>query len=219
MKKRLHIPGAAARDADDAFRAAFSDVTPLRHSGTLIERPRPLPLPAQRRLDERAVLRESLRDESAWDIGLDTGEELSFVRRGIDARTLSRLRRGHWVIQDELDLHGLNSSEAHALLAQFLAQCARRGLRCIRIVHGKGLRSKAQGPVLKQLTDTQLRRRADVLAFSSARPAQGGRPARPSSGRRPCRHGRRGSPAPSCRPARRARAPARRWRGPVRGRG
>ena len=174
MKKRLHKPGAAARDADDAFRAAFSDVTPLRHSRTLIERPRPLPLPVQRRLDERAVLRESLRNESAWDIGLDTGEELSFVRRGIDARTLSRLRRGHWVIQDELDLHGLNSSEAHALLVQFLAQCARRGLRCIRIVHGKGLRSKNREPVLKRKVGGWLTQRADVLAFCQAPRPDGG---------------------------------------------
>jgi DNA-nicking Smr family endonuclease len=174
MKKRFHKPGAAARDAAEIFRAAFSDVTPLRHSRMLIERPRPRPLPVQRQLDERAVLRESLRNESAWEIGLDTGEELSFIRRGIDARTLSRLRRGHWVIQDELDLHGLNSSEAHALLTQFLGQCARRGLRCIRIVHGKGLRSRNREPVLKRKVGGWLMLRDDVLAFCQAPRSDGG---------------------------------------------
>jgi len=174
MKKRMHKPGAPARDAAEVFRAAFSDVTPLRQSRMLIERPRPRPLPVQRQLDERAVLRESLRNESAWEIGLDTGEELSFIRRGIDARTLSRLRRGHWVIQDDLDLHGSNAREAHALVTQFLAQCARRGLRCVRIVHGKGLRSRNREPVLKRKVAGWLMQRDDVLAFCQAPRPDGG---------------------------------------------
>jgi len=173
MKKRLHKPGTAARD-EDVFRAALSDVTPLRHSRTLIERPRPGPQPVQRQLDERAVLRESLRHESAWEIGLDTGEELSFIRPGIDARTLRRLRGGHWVIQDDLDLHGCNTSEAHALVTQFLAQCVRRGLRCIRIVHGKGLRSRNREPVLKRKVAGWLMQRDEVLAFCQAPRPDGG---------------------------------------------
>ena len=67
-----------------------------------------------------------------------------------------------------------NAAAAQASIIAFLAEAKQHGLRCVRIVHGKGLRSKAQGPVLKQMTDTLLRRRADVLAFTSARPAQGG---------------------------------------------
>jgi len=152
----------------------MSDVIPLRHSRTVVERPRPRPLPVQKLLDERAVLRESLRNESAWDIGLDTGEELSFIRRGIDAQTLRRLRRGQWVVQEELDLHGCNSSQAHELVTQFLAHCARRGLRCVRIVHGKGLRSRNREPVLKRKVAGWLMLRDDVLAFCQAPRADGG---------------------------------------------
>lgn len=173
MKKRTHRPVAETRD-EDLFRASVSDVTPLRHARKAPERPRPRPLPVQRLLDERAALRESLGDHDAWEMGLDTGEELSFVRHGVGAQTLRKLRQGHWVIQDELDLHGSTSGEARELLAWFLAQCARRGLRCVRIVHGKGLRSKNREPVLKRKVAGWLMQRDAVLAFCQARRPDGG---------------------------------------------
>lgn len=173
MKKRIHKPAAATCD-EDLFRASVSDVTPLRHSKTKLERPRPRPVPVQRLRDERAALQESLGHQTAWELGLDTGEELSFVRDGIGAQTLRKLRRGHWVIQDDLDLHGSTSIEARELLAQFFAHCARRGFRCVRIVHGKGLRSKNREPVLKRKVAGWLMRRDDVLAFCQATPPDGG---------------------------------------------
>ncbi len=173
MKKRPRGSHAAPDEAD-VFRASMSDVTPLRHTRTVVERPRPHPVPAQKQRDERAVLRESLSNESAWEIGLDTGEELSFARHGIDARTLRRLRRGQWVIQDEIDLHGCNSSQARELLAEFLAASVRQGLRCVRIVHGKGLRSRNREPVLKRKVAGWLMMREDVLAFCQAPRPDGG---------------------------------------------
>jgi DNA-nicking Smr family endonuclease len=160
---------------DELFRASVSNVTPLRHAGrATLERPRPHPLPLQRLRDERAALHESLSDLSAWDSGLETGEELSYARQGIGHQTLRRLRRGHWVIQDELDLHGLTAPEARELLVEFLNRCARRGLRCIRIIHGKGLRSKNREPVLKQKVAGWLMQREEILAFCQARHADGG---------------------------------------------
>jgi len=173
MKKRSRGPTVAADEAD-IFRASVSDVTPLQHTKTVVKRPRPHPVPVQKLRDERAVLRESLRDEPAWEIGLDTGEELSFSRPGIDARTLRRLRRGQWVTQDEIDLHGCNSSEARELLTGFLASCTRQGFRCVRIVHGKGLRSRNREPVLKRKVAAWLMMRNDVLAFCQAPRADGG---------------------------------------------
>lgn len=173
MKKRTHKPVAEMRD-EDLFRASVSDVTPLRHTRTTLERPRPRPLPVQRLLDERAALRESLAAHTAWEMGLDTGEELSYLRRGVGAQTLRKLRHGHWVIQDELDLHGSTAVQARELLAHFLAQCTRRGLRCVRIVHGKGLRSKNREPVLKRKVAGWLVQRDDVLAFCQARQPDGG---------------------------------------------
>jgi len=173
MKKRDHKPAAKGIDAE-LFRASVSDVTPLRHGKAVVERPRPRPVPVQKLLDEHAVLRESLGHKTAWEIGLDTGEELSFLRDGISAQTLRKLRRGHWVIQDEIDLHGSTSIEARELLSQFLTHCARRGLRCVRIVHGKGLRSKNREPVLKRKVAGWLMQRDDVLAFCQARRPDGG---------------------------------------------
>jgi DNA-nicking Smr family endonuclease len=167
-------PRPAAEDAE-LFRRLLGDVTPLRKPGrAVLERPRPQPIPAQRLKDERAALAESLSEAGAWEKGLETGEELQFARAGIGARTLRKLRRGHWAIQEELDLHGYTSAEAHECLAAFLARCTREGLRCVRIVHGKGLRSRNREPVLKRKVADWLARRDEVLAFCQARPADGG---------------------------------------------
>jgi len=174
VTKRSHQPGPKAHEAE-LFRATVSGVTPLPHSGrALLERPRPRPVPTQRLRDERAALRDSLSDQIAWEIGAETGEELSFVRTGIGAQTLRKLRRGHWVIQDELDLHGLTTVEARPLLGEFLSQCMRQGSRCVRIIHGKGLRSRNREPVLKHKVASWLMQRDDVLAFCQARRADGG---------------------------------------------
>ncbi|MGH8642139.1 MAG: Smr/MutS family protein, partial [Burkholderiales bacterium] len=102
------------------------------------------------------------------------GEELCYLRNGVGEQTLRRLRRGHWVIQDELDLHGLTVEQVRPLLGEFLNQCARRGLRCVRIIHGKGLRSRNREPVLKRRVAVWLIQREDILAFCQARNADGG---------------------------------------------
>jgi DNA-nicking Smr family endonuclease len=151
-----------------------ADVTPLREAGRVLhELARPSPLPLQTWRDERAALLESL-DHIAPGSDLETGEALNFVRDGIGAHVLTKLRRGHWIIQDELDLHGCTSVGARELLVEFLAQCTRRGLRCVRIVHGKGLRSKNRQPVLKNKVALWLMRRDEILAYCQARPTEGG---------------------------------------------
>lgn len=137
-------------------------------------RPRIKPLPLQRLKDEKQVLIDSLADP--WEI-LDqgeTGEELFFTRPGVPAAALRKLKRGGWVIQAELDLHGMRAEEARLALAEFLLACARNDCRCVRIVHGKGLRSKNREPVLKHKLRHWLMQREDVLAFCQARPHDGG---------------------------------------------
>jgi DNA-nicking Smr family endonuclease len=105
---------------------------------------------------------------------VETGEELSYRRNGIAADVLRKLRRGQWAIQDDLDLHGLVVDDARALLAAFLAQAVRRGLRCVRVVHGKGYRSAGGEPVLKGKVAGWLAQRDEVLGFVQARPQDGG---------------------------------------------
>ena len=172
MKKR---PASSASDDGDLFEKLFSNVTPLpAHERVIHPRPRVKPVPVQRLRDERNVLADSLSDHITWDIDVETGEELVFLRNGLALQTLKKLRRGHWVIQDELDLHGLTSVEARALLAEFLHACLRHGARCVRIVHGKGLRSKNRQPVLKTKVANWLMQRDEVLAFCQARQVDGG---------------------------------------------
>lgn len=166
---------AATPDEVELFRSSVSDVTPLPGPRRVrSEPPLPQPVPAQRLRDDRQTLKESLSHQPPWDAGAESGEELCYLRNGVGAHVLRKLRRGHWVIQDELDLHGLTVGDAHALLVVFLNQCLRRGLRCVRIVHGKGLRSRNREPVLKRKVAGWLMRREEILAYCQARPADGG---------------------------------------------
>ncbi|MEI7038147.1 Smr/MutS family protein [Fulvimonas yonginensis] len=162
-------------DEDDIrlFRDAIGPVRELRADVPPPPAPRPAPRAHMLEADEAAVPGELL--ELAFDPALmEIGEELSYLRDGYPPRLLRQLKRGQFSIQDELDLHHMNAAAAQASIGSFLAEARQHGLRCVRIVHGKGLRSKAAGPVLKVLTDRLLRRRDDVVAFASARPAQGG---------------------------------------------
>ena len=135
---------------------------------------KPEPEPRQREADERAVLLQALSDDIDIDTLLDTDETLSFRREGISLEVVRKLRRGHWVVQGALDLHGHTTVEARAALAGFLHACLNEGLRCVRIVHGKGLRSKNREPVLRTKVANWLRQRDEVLAYCQARQCDGG---------------------------------------------
>jgi DNA-nicking Smr family endonuclease len=155
------------------FEQAVGKVRRLPDPGISPTRPRPPPEPTQSRLDEARVPAELMR--SLIDPAeIEVGEELSYLRPGLSPRLLRRLKRGHFSIADEIDLHQMTTDVARSAIKSFLNECQRTGKLCVRIIHGKGLRSRAQGPVLKRLTDGLLRQRGDVLAFASAPPAEGG---------------------------------------------
>ncbi len=162
-------------DDDDEFRKAVADVQPIGRPRRLaLASRRPEPVPHHSLRDERAVLAESISGPLSLDDALDSGEELVFLREGLSRQLLRRLRRAHWVVQDSVDLHGMNRAEAAEHVATFLRSCAQRGVRCVRIVHGKGLGSKNREPVLKHLMRKLLPRRDEVLAFCQAPSAHGG---------------------------------------------
>mgnify|MGYP001213394214 CR=1 FL=1 len=133
---------------------------------------RPPPEPRQSQADEAAVLAE-LRHRPLGAGEIPAGEDLAWCRRHLDPRILTRLRRGHYKVEDELDLHHLNTQNAAALIKRFVADAAKGGTACVRIVHGKGLRSPGE-PKLKILCQRLLPRLRPVLAFASARPVDGG---------------------------------------------
>jgi DNA-nicking Smr family endonuclease len=163
----------ASPPEDDDFRRAVADAQPLRQKKLAPRKPGPAPVARQRQLDEDAALAQSLGPASLDD-ALDSGEELTFLRSGYPRDTLRKLRRGHWVVEAQLDLHGMNRQQALLHTSKFLNDSRKRGARCIRIVHGKGLGSQGREPVLKGLLRKWLLQRAEVLAFSQAPAAQGG---------------------------------------------
>jgi DNA-nicking Smr family endonuclease len=149
------------------------DVSPIAPSNRVEPfRIPPPPIASKRREDEQEVLNELAR--STLDDDAEIEDDASFLRPGLPRDILRKLRRTHWVIQDDLDLHGMRGDEAAAAMAAFLSACKRRGLRCVRIVHGKGLRSVGREPVLKRRIRRLLTRRDEVLAFVEPRAAHGG---------------------------------------------
>lgn len=139
-----------------------------------IDLPRPAPYPRQRELDEAAALAESLSDEVNLESLLLTDDGLSFRRPGIGPDVVTRLRRGHWALQGEIDLHGCNRDQARDALAGYINECHRRGMRCLRVVHGKGHGSPGRQPVLKAKVQRWLAQRIEVIAFAQASGPQGG---------------------------------------------
>jgi DNA-nicking Smr family endonuclease len=136
--------------------------------------PAPAPVATQRQKDEEAVLRDALSDGFDVSSLLDTDEALSFRRPGIGIDVTQKLRKGGWSIQREIDLHGLRSDEARVALAEFIRNAHRQGLRCLRVVHGKGLGSPGKTPVLKSKVHSWLIQKNQVMAFVQAKPAEGG---------------------------------------------
>jgi DNA-nicking Smr family endonuclease len=155
------------------FREAVSGARPILPDKVHHEPPPPPALPRQRWRDEAEALAESL-SPAPLDLRLEGGDEPTFLRPGLARTVLRDLRRGRWVVQDQLDLHGATRDEARLLLADFLAASLRRGLRCVRVVHGKGLGSPGREPVLKGLVRNWLMQRAEVLAYCQARAVEGG---------------------------------------------
>lgn len=168
------------RDAGDVdLRQAFADVKPLRgHNRALIERERPASVASQRAADDARALAESRYGVEpsplSWEPGQEHDVHQTFLRKGLGADVLLRLRRGQWSVQGELDLHRLTRDEARNALAEFLNDARGAGWRCVRIVHGKGLSSPNREPVLKGKVRLWLAQRDEVLAYCEAPRHAGG---------------------------------------------
>ena len=166
---------AALQRERELFARTVGPVVPLKAAPrAATARPKPAPLPLQRQRDEQAVLREALSDDFDVESLLDTDAALSWHRTGTGPDVVRKLRRGVWAIQAQLDLHGLRRDAARERLGGFLRDAARQGLRCVRVVHGKGHGSPGRQAVLKGKVQTWLVQKAGVLAFVQARASEGG---------------------------------------------
>lgn len=166
---------ARERAERELFARSVGPVQALpEHQRADLAAPKPEPQPRQREADERAALREAMSDEVDVESLLLTDDGLSYRRPGISADIVTRLRKGQWALQGQIDLHGLTRDEAREHLAEFIREAHRRGQRCVRVVHGKGHGSPGRKPVLKSKVQRWLAQRDEVIAFAQASGPQGG---------------------------------------------
>lgn len=160
------------KDAD-LFRHAMQGVRPLAADMLVVRKRPPAPTPVQSRREIDNVLAEMAGGGSEFD-ELEYGDEATFQRPGVSRTVVRKLRRGQFAVEAEFDLHGLSVAEARSDLTNFIQRCRDRGMVCVRVIHGKGHRSPGKMPVLKPKVARWLSQWKDVLAFTSARPVDGG---------------------------------------------
>jgi DNA-nicking Smr family endonuclease len=166
-RRRAALPNAE-------FRAEVADAVPI-HTDRVHHELEPAPAwPKQTQLERSAVLVDALHGGDLVDMQLEGGDQAAWSRAGVQRSVLRDLRRGRWVVEAKLDLHGLSRDDARQAVRAFLTESVRRGQRCVRIVHGKGLSSPGREPVLKRFVPGWLAQNRDVLAFCQARAADGG---------------------------------------------
>lgn len=161
-------------DEHNLFKEAVKGTRPIKTSRVVHPTKKPKPIPKQFMRDERQALVDSLSDHFIPAHELESDEELLYLRDGQSPIVLSKLRRGKWVVQAHIDLHGLVSDEARAYVSEFISDCKKRGIRCVRIVHGKGLGSRNKEPILKNKVRGWLMQKDEVIAYAQAKQQDGG---------------------------------------------
>ena len=163
--------------AQKQFAQAIGKVQPLpaQHHNRVQPQTAPVaPRPLQRERDQQQVLKEALSDAFDASSLLETDDSLSYRSQGIGSDVIRKLRQGHWSIQRQLDLHGLRRDAAREALGNFVRDSQRQGIRCVRVITGKGLGSPGKASIIKHKTYGWLVQKKEVLAFVQARPAEGG---------------------------------------------
>ncbi len=98
----------------------------------------------------------------------------AFLQTGCGPDLLRGLRRGKWIPQASLDLHGSTLEQARERLDRFLASCLEHDIRCVRVIHGKGIGSRQGEPVLKAAIRQHLCRLEAVQAWVQCGEREGG---------------------------------------------
>lgn len=169
------LAAAEAQREAHLFRDAVGAVEPLKVAPRVDHRRAPpQPIARQHRADEAAALAESLSDGFDADTALESDEKTSWHRDGVSPAVVAKLRRGHWIVQSEVDLHGARVDGAREMVATFLREAVKHRHRCVRIVHGKGHGSIGKQPVLKGKVKNWLMQKDEVLAFCQALEHDGG---------------------------------------------
>ena len=172
-----------AREEANVFQGATKGVKKIPESDRYVAPMAPIPVrgavagkPRTPEEDDAAVLRESLSDQFDVDGMLEEDPTVAYARPGVGPDVVRKLRKRHWPVQDELDLHGLTRDVARDAVSDFLRRAARRGVRCVRIIHGKGYGSAGGEPVLRAMVHSWLvqMEKDEVVAFCVAGKKDGG---------------------------------------------
>jgi DNA-nicking Smr family endonuclease len=169
-----------AKEEANVFQGAIKDVKPIPKSDRYVAPMAAIPVrgaagkPRTAEEDNAAVMRESLSDQFDVDGLLDDDPTLSYSAPGVGADVVRKLRKRHWPVQDELDLHGMNREIARDQVGDFLGRAMKRGLRCVRVIHGKGYGSAGGEPVLRSMVHSWLVQKDVVVAFCVANKKDGG---------------------------------------------
>ncbi len=169
-------PGNISPDDAALFRAAVGTVRPLPEQSRIAPRPaprKPLFVEAATKPAIPDTLSDGCAAQNFSDFAAHDAPE-EYLSDGLSRMTLRKLKRGNWPIQDSLDLHGNNSDAARKLLQEFLHEATQRELRCVLVIHGKGLNSREGGAVLRKLARHWLAQHARVLGYCDALPKDGG---------------------------------------------
>ncbi|MDC0183336.1 Smr/MutS family protein [Nitrosomonadales bacterium] len=161
----------------DLFREAVKNVKPLKIKSKTVDasskKPKPKPIAKKSIDDEKQVLLDALSDDYIFE-DVESEEGLLFLRSGHSPEILKKLKKGYWVVQGSIDLHGMISQEAKSYIVDFIQDCKKRHVRCIRIIHGKGIGSKNKEPVLRNKVKNWLAQKDEVIAYAQAPKHDGG---------------------------------------------
>tara|TARA_B100000795_G_scaffold121027_1_gene90092 strand:+ start:750 stop:1289 length:540 start_codon:yes stop_codon:yes gene_type:complete len=164
-------------DEENLFKEAVRNVKPLKIKSKTIEayssEPKPKPIAKKFIEDEKKVLLDSLSDDYIYEDGM-LEDGLLFLRTGHSPDIIKKLKKGYWVVQGSIDLHGMVSQEAKSYIVDYIQDCKKRHTRCIRIIHGKGIGSKNKEPVLRNKVKNWLAQKDEVIAYAQAPKHDGG---------------------------------------------
>ena len=171
-----------ARERAMEFRGAMEGVRKMPESNRYVYRPvqeamlreHPNKRVLSQEEDDALVLQQSLSDGFDVDGLLDDDPTLSYAKEGVGPDVVKKLRKRHWPVQDELDLHGMTRDIARGQLGDFVRRSVRRGVRCVRMIHGIGYGSPGGEPVLRSVVHSWLVQLDEVVAFCVAGRADGG---------------------------------------------
>jgi DNA-nicking Smr family endonuclease len=162
---------------NDLFKKEIGEVKPIKRKDTVdtySQIPKPKPVAKKFLEDEKKVLTDSISDNFESIDYFLARDELFYIKKNHSPDIVKKLRNGSWVVEDSIDLHGLTSDEAKVALVEFISHCKQRGIRCIRIIHGKGYNSKNKEPVLKNKVKKWLIQKQEVICFVQAPNHDGG---------------------------------------------